>query len=92
MAAIVQYEFNTEGQWKNAGEPKLVEAATHITVLGLNPETGKYHVEVLYADIDDVPDNGLLNSKSIKPIPHQFIGYESLQEYEERKNQKQQLS
>ncbi len=34
MAVVIQYEFNTEGQWKNAGLPKLVDTADEIIVLG----------------------------------------------------------
>lgn len=103
MPAIVQYEFNNENQWRSAGEPKLIETALAITPLGLNPETGKYHVEALFEDrlvdvldengnptgeqewVDDVPDNGLLTAKTVKPVPHQFLGYETLEEYEIRK-------
>lgn len=75
MAVVIQYEFNTEGQWKNAGLPKLVDTATEIVVLGLSEVTGKYHVEVLFANEDEVPDNGLLAQKSVNYTPHYFIGY-----------------
>lgn len=74
MAVVIQYEFNTEGQWKNAGLPKLVDSATHIYVMGLQATTGKYHVEVIFPD-DEVPDNGLLANKSVNYTPHYFIGY-----------------
>lgn len=104
MPALVQYEFNNEGQWKSAGEPKLVETAFSIADLGFNPETGKYHVEAVFLDrlvdvldesgnptgekewVDDVPDNGLLAAKTVNPKPHQFIGFETLEQYENRKN------
>ncbi len=90
MAVVIQYEFNTEGQWKNAGLPKLVDTASEIIVLGRkitgyngtdangNPVPvygNKYHVEVLFKNLDEVPDNGLLAAKAVEPIPHQFIGY-----------------
>ncbi len=75
MAVVIQYEFNTEGQWKNAGEPKLADTATEIIVLGLSEVTGKYHVEVLFANDDEVPDNGLLANKAVNYTPHYFIGY-----------------
>ncbi len=86
MAVVIQYEFNTEGQWKNAGLPKLVDTADEIIVLGRrtnaegNP-TGKYHVEVLFEG--ELPENGLLAAKAVEPIPHQFIGYPNLSEFEE---------
>lgn len=75
MAVVIQYEFNTEGQWKNAGLPKLIDTATEIIPLGLSETTGKYHVEVLFANDDEVPENGLLVQKTTAKIPHQFIGY-----------------
>ena len=89
MAVVVQYEFNNKNDWENAGAPKLVETATEIIVLGrrIDPETknpvGKYYVEVLFANLDDVPENGLLAAKAVDPIPHQFIGYPNLSEFEE---------
>jgi len=89
MAAIIQYAFNTQGQWENAGLPKLVDTASHITVLGEKTtvdsngkSTTKYYVECLFADTDLIPDNGLTGNKAVEPIPHQFIGYPSLTEYE----------
>lgn len=82
MAALIQYEFNNKQQYESAGLPQLQDA-THITVLG--EKDGKYYVEVLYANLDDVPDNGLLAQKAIDPIPHQFLNYISLQEYEQSK-------
>jgi hypothetical protein len=75
MAIVIQYAFNNENQWKNAGEPKLIETATEIIVLGFNSVSGKYHVEVLFADDDEVPDNGLLANKAVNEIPHHFINY-----------------
>jgi hypothetical protein len=92
MAVVIQYAFNNENQWKSAGEPKLVDTASEIIVLGkkivdtiTDPETGevapvfetngKYYVEVLFADYDEVPDNGLLANKAVSEIPHHFIGY-----------------
>lgn len=90
MAVVIQYEFNTEGQWKNAGLPKLVDTATEIVVLGRKvtgyngvKENGlpkpvfgnKYYVEVLFANEDEVPDNGLLENKAVDNKPHYFIGY-----------------
>ena len=81
MAAIIQYAFNTVGQWENAGLPKLIDTASHITVLG--EKNGKFYVECLFIDTDLIPDNGLTAQKAVEPIPHQFIGYPSLSEYEE---------
>jgi hypothetical protein len=75
MAVVIQYAFNNENQWVNAGEPKLVETATEIIILGKSQNTGKYHVEVLFANEDEVPDNGLLANKAVIEIPHHFIGY-----------------
>jgi len=89
LAAIIQYAFNTEGQWENAGLPKLIDTASQITVLGekttvddKGKETTKYYAECLFTDTDLIPDNGLLAQKAVEPIPHQFIGYPSLEEYE----------
>lgn len=75
MAAVIQYAFNTEGQWKNAGLPKLVDTADEIIVLGYNEVTKKYHIEVLFIDEDQVPDNGLTANKAVSRIKHEFIGY-----------------
>jgi len=100
MAAIIQYAFNTVGQWENAGLPKLINTASHITLLGRKitaydgvdsegipiPIFGdKYYVECLFTDTGLIPDNGLLAQKAVEPIPHQFIGYPSLTEYEASK-------
>jgi len=97
MSAITQYAFNNVNQWGNAGLPKLVDTTSHITVLGRKitgyngvdldgfpiPVFGnKYYVECLFTDTDFIPDNGLLAQKAVEPIPHQFIGYPSLKEYE----------
>ena len=97
MAAIIQYEFNNENQWKSAGLPTLVDTANTIMELG-RKITGyngvdangfpiavygnKYYVECLFTDTDLIPDNGLTANKAVEPIPHQFIGYPSLEEYE----------
>lgn len=75
MAVVIQYEFNTEGQWKSAGEPKLIDTADEIVVLGYNGETKKYHVEVLFIDESVASNNGLLDAKAVSKTPHQFIGY-----------------
>lgn len=83
MAAIIQYAFENQKQWETAGEPKLLDTATYIIELGFRD--GKWHVEVLFEDTDDVPDNGLLAAKAVNPVPHKFVGYESLRQYEERK-------
>tara|TARA_R100000789_G_scaffold79427_1_gene74630 strand:- start:265 stop:528 length:264 start_codon:yes stop_codon:yes gene_type:complete len=87
MPAIIQYEFNNEKQWKTAGEPRIIDTAAHIAELDFNPITGRYHVEVIFIDTDDVPENGLLSAKTSNPIPHEFIGFETLEEYQKRKVQ-----
>ena len=105
MPALVQYAFNNPQQWKSAGEPKLIDTAHTIVELGekdgkyhVEVLFQDYEVEVLDEQgnptgetkwVDDVPVNGLLAAKAINPIPHKFIGYETLQEYELRKQKEQ---
>jgi hypothetical protein len=84
MAALIQYAFNNQNQWKSAGLPKLVDTAHSIVELG-SKDDGKWYVEVLFENTDEVPDNGLLDQKAVEPKPHHFIGYPTLDQYEQSK-------